>query len=191
MKQITGLIFGTQGNISLRKLIFKLLVWLMLPQYLNGCGNPVLERSTSSFFWLLLHDRLNTRELLRRKNMDLQDYSCVLCTRNIEEDVLHLFLECPFSKWCWRFVSVHWNTSLLPQDMLIKSRRQFGSKKFSEVIMVAGWTIWCHRNAVIFDASSVSLGHWKEAFKDELSLIIHRANSKTKPLLCDWLSKFS
>jgi hypothetical protein len=60
MKQITDLIFGTQGNISLRKLIFKLLVWLMLPQYLNGCGNPVLERSTSSFFWLLLHDRLNT-----------------------------------------------------------------------------------------------------------------------------------
>jgi hypothetical protein len=25
------------------------------------------------FFWLLLHDRLNTRQILKRKNMDLQD----------------------------------------------------------------------------------------------------------------------
>jgi hypothetical protein len=51
--------------------------------------------------------------------------------------------------------------------------------------MGAGWTIWCHRNDVIFDAASVSLGCWKEAFKDEFSLVIHRANSKTKPLLSD------
>jgi len=30
------------------------------------------------FFWLLLKDRLNTRELLKRKNMALEDYNCVL-----------------------------------------------------------------------------------------------------------------
>jgi hypothetical protein len=34
------------------------------------------------FFWLLLGDKLNTIELLRRKNMDLQEYNCVLCTNN-------------------------------------------------------------------------------------------------------------
>jgi hypothetical protein len=51
--------------------------------------------------------------------------------------------------------------------------------------------IWCHKNVVIFDAASVSIGHWKEAFKDEFILVIHRVNSKTKPLLSDWLSKFS
>jgi hypothetical protein len=32
------------------------------------------------FFWLLLNDRLNTRNLLKRQNMDLQDYNCVLCS---------------------------------------------------------------------------------------------------------------
>jgi hypothetical protein len=31
------------------------------------------------FFWLLLRDQLNTRELLKRKNMDLEDYNCALC----------------------------------------------------------------------------------------------------------------
>lgn len=31
------------------------------------------------FFWLLLKDRLNTRNLLRRKNMHLDENTCVLC----------------------------------------------------------------------------------------------------------------
>jgi hypothetical protein len=43
------------------------------------------------FFWLLLRDRLNTREILRRKNMELEDYTCVLCRQNAEESLLHLF----------------------------------------------------------------------------------------------------
>lgn len=36
------------------------------------------------FFWLLLKDRLNTRNLLR-KNMHLDEYTCVLCQQNVEE----------------------------------------------------------------------------------------------------------
>ena len=32
------------------------------------------------FFWLLLHDRLNTRNLLSRKYFHLPSYSCVLCS---------------------------------------------------------------------------------------------------------------
>jgi hypothetical protein len=127
-------------------------------------------RGHKFFFWILLNDRLNTRNLLKRKNMDLQDYNCILCTRKVEEDLMHLFFECPFSKWCWRLVIVHWNTSLPPQDMLIRSRRQFNSI------------------AVIFDGASISLRRWKEAFKDEFSLILHRAKSSKKALLQDWLS---
>jgi hypothetical protein len=52
------------------------------------------------FFWLLLKDRLSTRNILRRKNMFLQTYTCVLCAHNIEETVHHLFLHCEFAKQC-------------------------------------------------------------------------------------------
>jgi hypothetical protein len=48
--------------------------------------------------------------------------------------------------------------------------------------------IWCHRNVIIFDGASTSLGRWKEAFKDEFALIIHRAKPMTKILLTNWLS---
>lgn len=52
------------------------------------------------FFWLLIRDRLNTRNLLKRKGMPLPDYSYVLCNTNIEETWLHLFFECNLSKAC-------------------------------------------------------------------------------------------
>jgi hypothetical protein len=48
------------------------------------------------FFWLLLKDRLSTRNILKRKNMHLESYNCVLCHLATEKTVTHLFLECPF-----------------------------------------------------------------------------------------------
>jgi hypothetical protein len=39
------------------------------------------------FFWLLIHDRINTRNLLKRKNMILPSYDCVFnqCCQQEEE----------------------------------------------------------------------------------------------------------
>jgi len=31
------------------------------------------------FIWLLMKDRLSTRGLLKRRNMEMEDYKCVLC----------------------------------------------------------------------------------------------------------------
>ena len=53
------------------------------------------------FFWLLLRDRLSTRELLRRRNMHLPSYDCACCTLDVEETLSHLFLVCPFAQACW------------------------------------------------------------------------------------------
>lgn len=59
------------------------------------------------FDWLIMKDRLSTRELLKRKNMELQDYNCVLCNNRIEESLLHLMLLCPFSQACWAWLNCH------------------------------------------------------------------------------------
>jgi hypothetical protein len=109
---------------------------MMFLQFSNGCGNIV---SWKRIILLLssVTNRLNSRELLIRKNVELPDYNCVLCRHNVEESLMHLFFECPFSKWRWRFVKVQWNTSLHPEDMLIRSRCQFRTKIFKEVLMVA------------------------------------------------------
>jgi hypothetical protein len=58
------------------------------------------------FFWLVLKDRLSTRELLRRKIMFLPDYTCVLCNGSEDESLFHLLLDCPFARDCWAMVNI-------------------------------------------------------------------------------------
>lgn len=53
------------------------------------------------FFWLILKNRLNTRSMLRRRNMEPENFNCVLCNRQTEETIEHLFIDCPFAALCW------------------------------------------------------------------------------------------
>ena len=53
------------------------------------------------FFWFLLHDRLNSRELLQRKSLWLPNYDCGMCDTKSLETAFHLFWNCPFSIQCW------------------------------------------------------------------------------------------
>jgi hypothetical protein len=73
----------------------------------NGCGNPSVSQSTRFCFWLLLKDRLSTRNILRRKIMHLDSYNCVLCNLSEEETVDHLFMYCPFARDCWDLLNIH------------------------------------------------------------------------------------
>jgi hypothetical protein len=54
-----------------------------------------------NFFQMLLKDKLDTRDLLRRKNMVLQDYGCAIGGAGLDETLEHLFLKCSFATQCW------------------------------------------------------------------------------------------
>jgi hypothetical protein len=65
------------------------------------------------FFWLLLKDRLSTRDLLRRKDMNLDSFTCDLCILQRLESGAHLFLRCNFARACWNSLG----SFLSPQDL--------------------------------------------------------------------------
>ena len=50
------------------------------------------------FCRLMLNDRINTCDLLIRKNMHLDSTICVLCNSEDYEDMTHLLFTCPFSQ---------------------------------------------------------------------------------------------
>jgi hypothetical protein len=52
------------------------------------------------FFWLIMKDRLNSR-VLKRKAMQLDDYTCEMCIWQREETIYRLFLSCNFARACW------------------------------------------------------------------------------------------
>jgi hypothetical protein len=65
------------------------------------------------FFWLVLHDRVSTRALLRRRNMHLPNYSCVLCHLLVDEDLPHLLFHCPYATACWFSISLGYQAPLI------------------------------------------------------------------------------
>jgi hypothetical protein len=54
------------------------------------------------FSWLLLNDRLNTRNILRRRRKVLDEgYNCVMCHNSEEETDAHLLFSCPAAVNRW------------------------------------------------------------------------------------------
>jgi hypothetical protein len=70
----------------------------------SKCANKI-----KVFTWLLLMDRLNVRNIPRRKKHKLQgnNYSYVLCSSQCKETTFHLFFSCPLSLWCWQHLNIN------------------------------------------------------------------------------------
>lgn len=75
------------------------------------------------------------------------------------------------------------------EERIVESR-SFNSVIFREIVLVASWAIWTHRNEVIFYGVPLSLRRWKKLFQEEFSLVIYRAKPSLKPVLQSWLCNF-
>ncbi|KAF8711301.1 hypothetical protein HU200_029324 [Digitaria exilis] len=119
--------------------------------------------------------------------MHLDSYSSVLCIENVDEDIMHHFFT-PFSSACWTYLDIHWNTSVDFQTMMLEARVNFGSVIFREVIIMAMWSIWTHRNSIIFDGGSLSFAWWRRSFVEGMMTVTLRINSHIKDKIVVWLS---
>jgi hypothetical protein len=114
------------------------------------------------FVWLLLNDRLNTRNILRRRKKFLeQGYNCVLCQEEIEETSEHLIFECSAAVCRWFALGISWsNSSSFPQKIYL-AKQAFPHPFFMEIFMIAAWCIWTERNKLIFSNKPPGLSTWK------------------------------
>ena len=72
------------------------------PAYLKWIWKSKCTMKVKVFGWLLMIDRLNTRDMLDRKLCALagSDLNCVLCTSGQIETLFHHFFSCSFSTEC-------------------------------------------------------------------------------------------
>lgn len=143
------------------------------------------------FFWLLLKDRISTRELLRRKNMALQDYNCVLCNVVVEESLAHLFLECPFAIQCWGMINIQIDQQADPFQNLQNFKDQLRVPFFMEIIVLMAWTIWRSRNDLIFRQINPTLQVARQNFRAELQLLLLRAKQSYFPSIEQWIANLN
>jgi hypothetical protein len=138
------------------------------------------------FFWLVLKDRLSTRELLARKNMQLPDYTCVLCTYGLIESLFHMLLECPFAIQCWGLINITVQQNMDPSQTLQSFKDQLNVPFFMEAIIIMAWTIWSVRNDFIFRGIQPSIHGAKAKFTYEWRLLLYRTKPSYHPIIDLW-----
>jgi hypothetical protein len=127
------------------------------------------------FFWLLIQDRLSTRNILKRRKMFLPSYDCVLCSSSVEETVDHLFLECDFAGACWGLIGQTVISSPNSFQRFQTFRTQIGKKFFMEIIVIMCWSIWSARNDAVFRGVQPSCLRSLEFFKSTFRQFLWRA----------------
>lgn len=137
------------------------------------------------FAWLLLADRLNTRNLLRRKGMKLRDdvYACLLCSNPLEETVEHLFFGCNFSRSCWEDLGIVWPAHGDRLQLLHAAKDVWSKPMFMETFILAAWSIWKERNNLHFRGIIPTRHGWRQRFKNDFRMMKHRVKEALWPFV--------
>jgi hypothetical protein len=140
------------------------------------------------FSWLLLNDKLNTRNILKRRKEVLDEgYNCALCHSGCEETMEHLFFDCPSAVSRWFTLSISWDDDSNVFHKIYIARNIFSRPYFMEVFMIASWVLWKERTDFIFNQKLPSLAGWKVSFKAEVYDHLIRIKSDYKHSIISWL----
>lgn len=137
------------------------------------------------FAWLLLADRLNTRNMLRRRKQVLWDnnYACLFCANPPEETLEHLFFRCSFSALCRGELGLSWNDRGDRLHLLHEAKQTWTRPMFMEVFIVAAWGLWKERNNKHFRGVVPSVDSWTQRFKRDFELLKHRSKESLEPFI--------
>jgi hypothetical protein len=119
------------------------------PTGLPTCSTPSLAvSSVPETFEAFGKYRVNTRGMLRRRNMYPDSYTRELCLAKRGNT---LFIRCNFAKACW-----HQTGILIPQSRPVETTAQDLKNKlnvpfFVDIIILMCWSIWVTRNDWIFN----------------------------------------
>lgn len=139
------------------------------------------------FFWLLMSDRLSTRNILRRKNMALESFNCVFCSRPVEETTDHLFWHCPFAQQCWGLLNLSTVQTGGTFDNIEAIKNQVQNQFFMVLIILMTWTIWKARNEVIFNNNVLHIQQCRDMFKHEVQLTSLRVKTSLSLAFDQWI----
>jgi hypothetical protein len=151
------------------------------PDCLQKIWNSKCMMKHKVFAWLMLVDRLNTRNMLRRRNYDIASvYTCLLCDSEQDETRNHLFFGCAFSSSCWTELGILWNTDLHLDRMLTVGRDTWANSLYTECVILATWNIWKIRNRALFDGVQPEVEAWKRQVKQDLVILECRIKEEQK-----------
>jgi hypothetical protein len=133
---------GCRNGFSSRKVYALLTPYEIAPALVLWTWQACVMAKHKFFFWVLLQDRLNTRDLPTRKNFFVESQLYVLCDDHSHEEFIHLFFSCDYSQQFWCKLGIEWNTEHDLMDMLTDGRHRYDFIYFKEALIVGCWTLW-------------------------------------------------
>lgn len=144
------------------------------------------------FAWLVLVDRLNTKSMLQRRHLNVQDDAlCIMCASGHEETIHHLFFECSFAKECWAKIQFQWDDLLPLMDRLMQAPMAQTLPFYTEATLIAAWELWKLRNDKVFQCREPTPNIWFSNFKSQCLLQSVRCIENIRSSFCVWLDAFS
>jgi len=137
-------------------------------------------------------DRLNTKSMLRRRHLNIQDDAqCVMCNTGSEEDIDHLFFHCPFASQCWAAIDFTWDTSLSLPERFARASQDHDLQFFTEASLIGAWELWKLRNDKVFQRHDPTLSRWLANLKNQCILHLVRFREDLRSSFYFWLDAFS
>ena len=136
------------------------------------------------FGWFLLSERLNTRNMLKRRHYNIgNNFDCLLCGQHTEETAEHLFFRCAFSVTCWNELNISWpaHGNRLETILHLKTLRQ--RAMIMDIFLVVTWSLWKERNNNYFCQVAPSVSLWRARFKKDVDNIRHRVLHHKKQIV--------
>ena len=128
-----------------------------------------------TFGWFLLVDRLNTRNMLKRRHYNIgTNFDCLLCGQHVEETVEHLFFHCTFSQECWLHLGFNWSLQHDRLDMIKHQKTVHPRKMWMDIFLTSAWSLWKERNNHHFRKIKPSVASWKQRFKLDFDNLRYR-----------------
>jgi hypothetical protein len=140
----------------------------------------------SVLFWLLLQNKLNTKDKLRRRHMHLDSYICENCILQKNETTYHLFLRCNFARACWSMIRLLPPQTDYPLRAVMRLKHQLNMVGAMEIIILMTWSIWQCRNGWIFESIPPTLERCRGIFTQDLRWLLHRLKPATSQNVQSW-----
>lgn len=144
------------------------------------------------FGWLLMTDRLNTRNMLKRRHYNIgSNLDCLLCGTHTEETVEHLFFHCTFSTECWRHIDIRWTAHTHRLKLLEEAKERWDRPLFMDIFLVAAWSLWKERNNNYFRHIVPTVTSWEQRFKADFSNLRYRTSGANKDFISAFITELS
>ena len=125
-----------------------------------------------------MKDRLSTRNILRRKNIQLESYNCVLFQDQVEE-IAHHPITHSFTKNYWNLAHINSDDEITFPKAIETIRAQSYPRFFMMVAILMTWAISNNIQRIL---ESV-----KFSFKKEMKLLSSRAMAKYSVIFYLWI----